>query len=292
MNAADWFIAFIPIFSFGILPVAATRIGGKPIEQSMGVALGSVVFALVFFLFRKPELTYPVFAVGFLSGICWAAGSLGQFGGIRYLGVSKSIPILNGGQIVATSLLGVLLGDWATAASRIYGFSALLLIIAGIVLTSYKEEKEGEKTAWRKGLWINLMAVSGYTAYIGVLKYFRIDGWSAILPQSFGQVTGVILIGLLFFKSFPLTKLAGKNSIGGLIWAIGNIALLLSQLKLGLAVAYPVSQASIIVAVLGGVFINKEHKNRKEWIAASIGMAIITAGLYLIYLSNVYDILL
>jgi len=287
MNVTDWIIAFIPIFSFGILPVVATRIGGKPIEQSMGVALGSMVFALVFFLLQKPELTPHIFCISFLSGICWAIGSLGQFAGIRYLGVSKSIPILNGGQIVATSLLGVFLGDWATTMSRVYGFTALCLIIAGIVLTSYKEEKEGEKTEWRKGLLINLMAVLGYTAYIGVLKYFRIDGWSTILPQSFGQVVGVVLLGLIFLKSFPLTKIAGKNSVGGLIWAVGNIALLISQLKLGLAVAYPVSQASIVVAVLGGVFINKEHKNRKEWVAALAGMAVIMAGLYLIYLSSV-----
>lgn len=290
MDLTDWLIAFIPIFSFGILPVVAVRTGGKPIEQSMGVALGSVVFALVFFLFRRSEFNFAVFVVSFLSGICWAVGSLGQFGTIRYLGVSKSIPILNGGQIVATSLLGVLLGDWATPASRIYGFSALLLIIAGIILTSYKEGNEAEKTKWRKGLLINLMAVSGYTAYIGILKYFNVDGWSSILPQSFGQVAGVVLIGGVCYRSFPVTKLAGKNSIGGLIWATGNIALLLSQLKLGLAVAYPVSQASIVVAVLGGVFINKEHKNRKEWIAAGIGMVIIMAGLYLIYLSNVYDL--
>lgn len=286
MNVADWFVAFIPIFSFGILPVVATRIGGKPVEQSMGVALGSVVFALIFFLFRRPELSGSVFAISFLSGLCWAVGSLGQFAAIRYLGVSKSIPILNGGQIVTTSLLGVLLGEWATAASRGYGFAALALIIGGIVLTSYKEEKEGEKTEWRKGLLINLMAILGYTAYIGVLKYFQIDGWSTILPQSFGQVAGVVLIGLLFYKSFPMTRMAGKNSIGGLIWAVGNIALLISQMKLGLAVAYPVSQAAIVVAVLGGVFINKEHKNRKEWMAAIAGMAVIMVGLYLIYLSK------
>lgn len=286
MNATDWLIAFIPIFSFGILPVVATRIGGKPIEQSMGVALGSVIFALIFFLFRRPELDTSIFIISFLSGLCWAVGSLGQFAAIRYLGVSKSIPILNGGQIVTTSLLGILLGEWATTASRAYGFAALVLIIGGIVLTSYKEEKAGEKTEWRKGLLINLMAILGYTAYIGILKYFQIDGWSTILPQSFGQVAGVVLIGLLFYKSFPMTRMAGKNSIGGLIWAVGNIALLISQLKLGLAVAYPVSQAAIVVAVLGGVFINKEHKNRKEWMAAVAGMAVIMAGLYLIYLSE------
>ncbi len=290
MNIIDWLIAFVPILSFGFLPVVATRIGGKPIEQSMGVALGSVVFALVFFLIRRPELNSHIFWISFLSGMFWSVGSIGQFVGIKYLGVSKSVPILNGGQIIATSLLGVFLGEWATSESKIYGFSALFLIILGIVFTSYKQHTTGEKTEWGKGLFINLIAVIGFACYIGLLKYFQIDGWSTILPQSFGQVAGVILIGLVFFKTFPLTKFTGKNSVGGLIWAVGNIALLISQLKLGLAVAYPVSQAAVIVSVLGGVFINKERKNRKEWIAAIVGMIIIIAGLYLIYLSNVYDV--
>ncbi|MDU1905022.1 MAG: GRP family sugar transporter [Dysgonomonas sp.] len=83
--------------------------------------------------------------------------------------------------------------------------------------------------------------------------------------------------------------MAVKNSIGGLIWSIGNIALLLSQVKIGLAVAYPFSQAAIIVSVLGGIFINKERKNRKEWISTIVGMGLIIIGLFLIYLSSIYD---
>lgn len=290
MNVIDWLIAFIPILSFGFLPVVATRIGGKPIEQSMGVALGSVLFAFIFFIIRRPELNSHIFWISFLSGMFWSVGSIGQFLGIQYLGVSKSIPILNGGQIIGTSILGVILGDWITSDSKMFGFSALFLIIIGIVFTSYKDGHSGGKTEWGKGLFINFLAILGFTFYIGILKYFSIDGWSTILPQSFGQVAGVLLIGVLFFKTIPFTRFTLRNGVGGIIWAVGNIALLLSQIKLGLAVAYPVSQAAVIVSVLGGVFINKEKKTKKEWIASVIGMGIILAGLYLIYLSHLHDI--
>lgn len=37
---------------------------------------------------------------------------------------------------------------------------------------------------------------------------------------------------------------------------------------------------------LGGVFINREHKTRREWLMTGIGIAVICAGLYLIYLSG------
>ncbi|MCD8032258.1 MAG: GRP family sugar transporter [Bacteroides sp.] len=289
MDIGSFLIACIPILSFGLIPVVATYLGGKPVEQSMGISLGSLAFALVVFFIRQPDFTTAIFLISMLSGVFWAIGSVGQFMGIQYLGVAKSMPISNGGQIIGTSLVGVLLGEWATTQSRVYGFIALALIIVGIVFTSYKDKKDGSKEQWGKGLLINLVSVIGFTCYVGVLKYAKIDGWTSILPQSLGQITGIFLIAMILFRTQPFNKPSLKNGIVGIIWAVGNLALLLSQAKIGLAVAYPMSQAAVIVSVFGGVFINKEKKDRKEWIYTGIGMAIIVVGLFLIYLSSVHD---
>ena len=287
MEWSEWLIACVPIFSFGLIPVIGTLIGGKPTEQSMGIALGGFVFSLAVLLFRRPDITLPVFVIGFLSGVFWSVGSIGQFLGIGYLGVARATPMLNGGQIVGTSLVGVALGDWASADAKIYGFLALALIITGIFFTSYKQQGEdGVKPRWKQGIWINLLAVLGFTAYVGILKYYQIDGWSSIFPQSIGQIVAIALASLLLFRRRPFTHFSLKNSVVGIIWGTGNIALLLSQAKLGLSVAYPVSQAAVIVSVFGGVFINREHKTRKEWIFTAAGILIICAGLYMIYLSS------
>lgn len=286
MNILDWLVAFVPVLSFGLIPVVGTRIGGKPAEQSMGIALGGLVFSLAVLLIKRPEITPHIFLVGFLSGACWAVGSVGQFQGIRYLGVARATPMLNGGQIIGTSLVGVALGDWASHAARIYGFAALALIILGIVFTSYKQGSDGAKSQWGKGILINLFAVAGFTAYVGILKYFRIDSLSSIFPQSVGQICALFIFGLVFFRNQTFNRRSLANSVSGLIWGVGNLALLLSQAKLGLAVAYPVSQAAVVVSVFGGVFINRETKTRKEWAMAGIGIAVICAGLYLIYLSG------
>lgn len=286
MNLLEWLVAFVPVLSFGLIPVVGTRIGGKPAEQSMGIALGGLVFSLAVLLIKRPEITPHIFLVGFLSGACWAVGSVGQFQGIRYLGVARATPMLNGGQIIGTSLVGVALGDWASHAARIYGFAALALIILGIVFTSYKQGGDGTKSQWGKGILINLLAVAGFTAYVGILKYFRIDSLSSIFPQSAGQICALFLFGLVFFRNQTFNRRSLANSVSGLIWGVGNLALLLSQAKLGLAVAYPVSQAAVVVSVFGGVFINRETKTRREWLMAGIGIAVICAGLYLIYLSG------
>jgi glucose uptake protein len=293
MDITSWLIACIPILSFGFLPVVATRIGGRPVDQTMGVALGSVVFAAIVFGIRRPDLNEHIFIIGLLSGLCWAVGSVGQFMGLTYLGVARSMPISCGTQIVFTSLMGVALGDWATGAAKGYGFAALALIIVGIVFTSYEsnETKRGAQTTgatqWTKGIAVNILSSLGFTAYVAILKFYKINGWESLLPQSIGQVAGIIIIALLFFRTLPFNKTALKNTLSGLIWAAGNISLLIAQAAIGLAVAYPFSQAAVIVSVLGGVYLNGEKKDKKEWRATAVGIAIIIIGLYLIYLSSI-----
>lgn len=287
MEILNWLVALIPVLSFGLIPVIGTLIGGKPVQQSMGIALGGLVFSTAVLLIKRPEINPHIFLIGLLSGVFWAVGSIGQFQGIRYLGVARSTPMINGGQIIGTSLVGVVLGDWASGTAKVYGFTALVLIIAGIVFTSYKQKSAAEaKSQWGKGILINLIGILGFTAYVGILKYYKIDSWSSIFPQSIGQVAALFLFGVLLFKTQPFSRKSVQNGIIGLIWAVGNLALLISQVKLGLAVAFPVSQAAVIVSVFGGVFINKERKSRKEWLMTGVGIGIICAGLYMIYLSG------
>lgn len=304
MNTLTWLFACVPILSFGFLPVVATRIGGRPVDQTMGTALGSIVFAVIVTFIRRPALGAHTFEISMCSGLFWAVGSFGQYMGITYLGVSRSIPISCGTQIIFASLMGILLGDWVTPAAKIYGFSALALIIVGIFFTSYQSRTREtsatgtgvggtaaparkKNTQWGKGIGINVISSLGFTGYVAVLNYFHVSGWDSLLPQSVGQVIGTIAISLILFRTLPFDKAAGKNSIGGLIWAVGNIALLLSQAAIGLAVAYPIGQAAIIVSVLGGVYINGETKDKKEWRHTFKGITIIIVGLFLIYLSSV-----
>lgn len=292
MNITDFLIACVPILSWGFVPVISTYIGGKVIEQSLGIAIGSFIFACIVYAIKQPVINLHIIWIGIASGLFWAFGSVGQYMGLKYLGVSKSMPISNGTQIIGTSILGMFLGDWSTFNSKICGFTALGLIIIGIVFTSYKELGVGEneeKIYWGKGITVNLFSSLGFTLYVGILKYYNIEGWSSLLPQSVGQILGINIIAFLFFKVNPYKIIAIKNSIVGVIWALGNIAILVSQMKLGLSVAYPVGQASIIVSVIAGVYINKEMKTKKEWLSSIMGMAIIVLGLFFIYLSGFFD---
>ncbi|WP_418991102.1 GRP family sugar transporter [Alistipes sp.] len=288
MEWTEWLVALVPMLSFGLIPVIGTLIGGKPVEQSMGIALGGLLFSLAVVLVARPEITPRIFVVGFISGACWAVGSIGQFAGIRRLGVARATPMLNGGQIIGTALVGMALGDWASQAAREYGLSALGLIIAGILCTSYTQRSNSQKPQWAKGIAINLVAAAGFTAYVGILKYYHIASRSAVLPQSLGQIAAIFLYGTFLMKTRTFSGKTLRNGTIGIIWGVGNLALLVSGARLGLAVAYPVSQAAALVSVVGGVIINRETKTRREWVVTALGFAAILGGLYLLYLSEIH----
>lgn len=69
-------LALVPIFSWGSIGLVANKLGGDANQQTLGMALGAFVFALIFFLFRMPTLTWQIFLIGFIGGLLWAIGQL------------------------------------------------------------------------------------------------------------------------------------------------------------------------------------------------------------------------
>lgn len=110
------------------------------------------------------------------------------------------------------------MGEWGSAAAKAFGFGALALIIAGIVLTSYRQHSGTDaKPRWGRGILVNVAGVLGFTAYVGILKYYRIDTWSSIFPQSIGQIVALALCGLLILRTRPFSRKSWHNGVVGLI---------------------------------------------------------------------------
>ncbi|MDG3086628.1 GRP family sugar transporter [Vibrio hannami] len=115
-----------------------------------------------------------------MSGVFWALGQTNQLKSIQLIGVSKTMPISTGLQLVSTSLFGVLVfHEWATTISIVLGVLALIFIIAGVVLTSLEdrrqksEEKNGDM---KKGIIILLISTLGYLVLIVVARFFHVSG--------------------------------------------------------------------------------------------------------------------
>ena len=62
---------------------------------------------------------------------------------IDLMGVSRTMPISTGLQLVATTLFGVIVfHEWFTTISVVLGILALVCIIIGVILTSLQSEEE------------------------------------------------------------------------------------------------------------------------------------------------------
>ncbi|MDA1974741.1 RhaT/GlcU family sugar-proton symporter [Bacillus cereus] len=279
----DILLAILPALFWGSIVLFNVKLGGGPYSQILGTTLGALVFSIGVYIFIKPVLTPMVIIIGIISGLFWALGQANQLKSINLIGVSKTMPISTGMQLVSTTLFGVIVfHEWSTTTSVVLGVLALLCIIIGIVLTTLqsKEEKNDKQIGnFKKGIVILLISTLGYLVYVIIIRLFSIDGWSALLPQAIGMVLGGIL---LTFKHQPFNKYAIRNIIPGLIWAAGNMFLFISQPRVGVATSFSLSQMGIVISTLGGIFILGEKKTKRQFIAIVIGIIfIIAAGIML-----------
>ncbi|MBC1319886.1 glucose transporter GlcU [Listeria welshimeri] len=272
-------IALIPAVMWGIMPLVVSKIGGKPKQQIIGTTLGALVFALGVFFFTNPEYTATIIIASFISGAFWSLGQMNQFRAFTQVGVSKTMPLSTGMQLVGTSLFGVFaFHEWGTTSKLVLGFSALALIIIGIFLTSYQQNKdENSGQNMKKGIITLLISSVGYVGYVVITRWFDISGWDAILPQAIGMV----IAGLLFsIKSEEkrFTKKTWLNMIPGIMWATGNLALLFSNKLVGIATGFSLSQMGVVISTIGGILFLGEKKTKKELVLVIIGVILVIIG--------------
>lgn len=277
----DILLAILPAVFWGSIVLFNVKLGGDPYSQTLGTTLGALIFSFFVYMFVQPTLSLLIFGVGVVSGLFWAVGQSNQLKSIQLIGVSKTMPISTGLQLVATTLFGVIVfNEWSTKRSIILGILALVFIIIGVILTSLEDKKNkehGKSGDFKKGIVILLISTAGYLVYVVVSRLFDVSGWSALLPQAIGMVIGGVL---LTFKHKPFNKYAIRNIIPGLIWAAGNMFLFISQPRVGVATSFTLSQMGIVIATLGGIFILGEKKTKRQMIGIII-ILIIIAGVLL-----------
>ncbi|MBU8854087.1 L-rhamnose-proton symporter RhaT [Bacillus sp. FJAT-26377] len=273
----DILLAILPAIFWGSIVLFNVKLGGGPYSQTLGTTIGALIFSAVIYFVVHPVLTPLIFIVGIVSGLFWAVGQSNQLKTIDYIGVSKTMPISTGMQLVTTSLFGVIVfHEWSTTTTVILGVLALIFIVIGIVLTSLENEKNPEQSGqFKKGIITLIVSTIGYLVYVVVARLFNVDGWSALFPQAIGMLIGGLI---LTYKHKPFNKYAIRNIIPGLIWAAGNMFLFISQPKVGVATSFSLSQMGIVISTLGGIFLLGEKKTKRQLISITIGIVLIILG--------------
>ncbi|KRL37306.1 GRP family sugar transporter [Liquorilactobacillus uvarum] len=277
-------IALIPAIAWGSIGLVSGKLGGNANQQTLGMTLGALFFSilttLLFWNHIQDYMSIEVGLVGVVSGLFWSLGQNQQFHSMKAIGISKTVPLSTGLQLLFNALAGIILfHEWQTEHQILLGTTALIILIAGATLTSLRDNKVSitKKHAENIGAGIRALTLStiGYVGYTVIVNLAGVDAKAMVLPQAIGMV-----IGASFFArgKNAFQRETFKNVITGLVWGTGNIFMFLAIPAVGLAISYSFSQMGIIISTFGSILLLGEKKTKKEFIYITIGSVMIIVG--------------
>ena len=286
MNTTAILVGLGPLLGWGLYPTIASKIGGKPVNQILGSTLGTLIFALVLAMIKG--LALPSGAALFfsvLSGIGWGTAQIITFHSFTLIGSSKAMPITTAFQLLGASLWGVFyLGDWPTATAKMIGFTALAVIILGAWMTVWSEHKTPEnKSALTKAVVLLAVGEIGYWLYSAAPQQAKIDGMHAFLPQAIGMVLAAVVYAIMMTvkgkeRSPFVEAVSYKQVFSGFFFAFAALTYLISAQPdmNGLATGFILSQTSVVLATLTGIWFLGQKKTSKEMVVTAVSYTHLT----------------
>lgn len=271
-----------PLLGWGLFPTIASKFGGRPVNQIFGATVGTLIFAIVLALFKGIGLPGGMALVfSLISGAGWAFGQIITFKAFEIVGSSRAMPITTAFQLLGASLWGVFaLGNWPGITNKIIGFLALLVILIGARMTVWTETKQQEYSKnLRSAVILLLVGEIGYWIYSAAPQATDIGGFKAFLPQAIGMVIVAVIYALMNMSKGNAfkEKVSWQQIISGFFFAFAALTYLISaQPNMnGLATGFVLSQTSVVLATLTGIFFLNQKKTSKELMITIVGLVLI-----------------
>ncbi|ANU73847.1 ribose transporter RbsU [Enterococcus faecalis] len=288
MNATALLIGLGPLLGWGLFPTIASKIGGRPVNQILGTSLGTLIFAAIFSMING--LAFPAgmdLFFSILSGVGWACAQIITFKCFTMIGSSRAMPVTTAFQLLGASLWGVFfLGNWPGATAKLLGAFALVLIMIGAKMTVWSETESAESAGiMKKAVLLLAVGEIGYWAYSAAPQATAIDGMHAFLPQAIGMViVAVIYSAVVTIKGGEtspfIEAVSYKQIFSGFFFAFAALTYLISAQPdmNGLATGFILSQTSVVLAMLTGIWFLGQKKTAKEMTVTIIGLVLILAA--------------
>ncbi|MGM9892541.1 GRP family sugar transporter [Limosilactobacillus sp.] len=278
MSLSDILIALVPAFGLGFQVICMQLIGGKYTNKVMGMAIVTLLVGIVVYFIKRPVLTSGLWLGSALSGIGFCIGIILQVKSFSLVGVSRTMPISVGEQLVGTALVGAIcFHEWTALNQWLLGIGALVLIVAGIAMTAYQEHSDQGSNV-KKGMLYLLISSLGFVAYASFPTAFHLSGWDVVFPQAVAIFIAMVVL-CSFEKGGHLFGLkTWQNMATGVCFAIANLGIIFSNEINGVAVGYTISQLNVIISTLGGLWILHESKTPKEVRFIIAGVLLVVAG--------------
>ncbi len=168
---------FIPAIGWGLMPLFVAGVKKSSIyNQIVGSVLGAFIFGAIVTAILRPAFDATTFLFAMLAGALWTVGQVGQYVGYANIGVSETMPISTGLQLIGVPLVGVLIfGEWSSSQAKLFGFLGIIALIIGVVFTSLTDEgtEEGNKKNQVSTLIILVFTTLGYISSSSIPKALK-----------------------------------------------------------------------------------------------------------------------
>ena len=282
MDIIALLIGLGPLLGWGLFPTIASKFGGRPVNQIFGATVGTLIFAIILAVVKGigiPGGMALIFSI--ISGAGWAFGQIITFKAFGLVGSSRAMPITTAFQLLGASLWGVFaLGNWPGIANKMIGFVALIVILVGARMTVWSEKSEQEYSQnLRKAVVLLLIGEIGYWVYSAAPQATDIGGLKAFLPQAIGMVIVAVIYALMNMNKGNAFKeaVSWKQIISGFFFAFAALTYLISAQPnmIGLGTGFVLSQTSVVLATLTGIFFLNQKKTPKELMITIVGLVLI-----------------
>lgn len=264
--------------------------------RALYIALGNLVLAgIALLVVGAHRLTGQIFFLPFLGGLIWSVSGLCAFVATKHIGMAKAFGTWAPLNIIVAIIWGILLFDADKAQfMQIKAVLCVLVIIGGILMiifsggTGSKEQGKNPLVGYGGALgagilWGTYWIPSNYLAQ----RVENVSDWVTAFPLAVGMFVGTGILVLLSRKApkckSPLDYARVLSS--GLLWSVGNFAMLLMASKIGMGKGGTIAQLCVVVNALVGIFLFKEPPPRSK--AAALTFAgVVVAMLGAIALGN------
>jgi glucose uptake protein GlcU len=268
MSGMTALLAVVTVTALGTwIPLAQLLPGTPERSRIFYVAVGNVVFAGLALLVSGADMVFDwrSFWLPLAGGVVWTAGNYCVFRASATIGLARAAGTWTPLNIVVAFAWGaVLFGEldgFSAARFAVLGV-AFLTVVAGVLLIAGSRDGRSEPTgsggpaAARAGLL--------WAGAAGILwgSYFVPAQWAAVPPQvsnfplALGILGGALALALPAGESVKLGVRAASAQLGaGVLFGIGNLALLALVARVGTGTGFTIAQLSLAVNAGIGIWL-------------------------------------
>lgn len=282
LDTSGLLFAVVAIVGWGIymVPMKMARGANVLLYQAImtvGIFLTTVAASLLF------GFSFSIVPLGMASGLMWGAGGYLFTRSIDKAGLSIVSPTVMSGVVLTSFLSGLFI--FHDQISVIYmAVAGIALLIAGVTVASRVHGSSSGKSL-TAGLLMGAAAGIVFGAYLVPMKLSQLPLQDMLFSMSIGIAACAWSIFFVmrgrFDRGFPRNAL-----VSGTLWNFANVGSLFAVGAIGLAIAFPITQLSVILPIALGALYFKEIRRRKDLLKIAVGSAMLIVGAFLLALSK------